>query len=142
MLRRTNFLRQQKDGFNYIIRHHRVIQDLFKKYSDAAENNMEKKLTVDKIVKELSLHAGIEEQIVYPLVRNRLPGKDPDAVAEELIADHQTAKNLLYDLENMTPEDSEYDVKVHHLINDINEHIGVSILSRPRISGDQQTLAV
>lgn len=65
------------------------------------------------------MHASIEEQILYPQVRKALG----DQYADRSLDEHQEVKDLLYKLENMKPEDSQYELTVRRLEDAVEDHV-------------------
>ena len=61
-----------------------------------------KRALVDRIIRELSVHAQIEEQIFYPVDRAAEVPQGVDIVLESL-EEHLVAKGMLADLEEMDP---------------------------------------
>jgi hemerythrin superfamily protein len=76
---------------------------------------------VDQIIRELSVHAAIEEAYFYPEVRKAL-GEGGELVDEGL-HEHQEVKQTLAALEDMDPIDAAYDQKVAGLIADVRHHV-------------------
>jgi hemerythrin-like domain-containing protein len=75
---------------------------------------------VDKIVEELSVHSGIEEQIFYPAAREVL---EDDSMVLEDLEEHHIMKWTLLELHGMQPEDERFDAKVKVLIDMVRHHI-------------------
>jgi hemerythrin superfamily protein len=76
---------------------------------------------VDQIIRELSVHAAIEEAYFYPEVKKAL-GEGGELVDESL-HEHQEVKETLAALEDMDPADAAYDQKVASLIADVRHHV-------------------
>ncbi len=76
---------------------------------------------VDQIIRELSVHAAIEEAYFYPEVRKAL-GEGGELVDESL-HEHQEVKETLAALEDMDPAEAAYDQKVASLIADVRHHV-------------------
>ena len=57
-----------------VLKHdHRTVDDLFSRFEKAGPRAYAtKRKLVDRIIRELSIHAAIEEQIFYPAVRHTL----------------------------------------------------------------------
>ena len=98
---------------------HRTVDELFDRYL-AGGDAKGKKGIVEEIIRELSIHASIEEQILYPGIRSVLP--DGDSLADEAIDEHKEVKELLADLDRMDPSDSDFDTKVRRVIEDVRHH--------------------
>ena len=111
------------DAFELITRDHRTVEELFTRFESMPSqdaNAAERKRLVDQIVHELSVHASVEEQVLYPAVRKAL--EQGEGVAEESLEDHQLVKEALRELEKMSPSDEGYDDRVIALIDEVREH--------------------
>ena len=102
-------------------RDHRTVEQLFGQYQEATTSPERKKEVVNQITRELSVHAAIEEEILYPTVREALP--DGDELAEESLREHQQAKQVLSDLDGMSGDDPEFDQRVGRLMEDFQHHV-------------------
>ena len=60
---------------------------------------------VTKVCNELKVHTTIEEEIFYPAVRAAIDDED---LLNEAQVEHQSAKELIAQLENMEPSDPLY----------------------------------
>ena len=76
---------------------------------------------VERMINELSVHAGIEEQVLYPTVRMEVP--DGRAMEEEARREHEEAKQTLRRLDRMDPSEPEFDSSVRQLIRDVRHHV-------------------
>ena len=100
---------------------HKKVQQLFKRFEGLGPNaSKTKKEVVDKIVEELSLHSGIEEQIFYPAAREVL---EDDSMVLEDLEEHHIMKWTLSELHGMRPEDERFDAKVRVLTELVRHHI-------------------
>jgi len=91
---------------------HKKVQQLFKRFEGLGPNaSKTKKEIADKIVEELSVHSGIEEQIFYPAAREVL---EDDSMVLEDLEEHHIMKWTLSELHGMRPEDERFDAKVIH----------------------------
>ena len=64
---------------------HKTVEQLFKKYEKTTAPQ-ERRTLVDRIVRELSVHAAIEEQVFYPVVRMTVP--DAEDITLESLEEH------------------------------------------------------
>ena len=99
---------------------HRTVEQLFRQYHQAPTNERKGEL-VNQIIRELSVHAAIEEEILYPTVREALP--DGDQLAQDGLQEHQAAKEILADLDKMSSDDAQFDHKVGQLMEDMEHHV-------------------
>jgi len=101
---------------------HKAVEQLFKRFEKAGDRaHVEKQNIVDRIVEALSVHAAIEEQVFYPVIRATVP--DTDALALESLEEHHIVKWVLSELESMSPEDERFDAKVTVLIENVRHHV-------------------
>jgi hemerythrin superfamily protein len=101
---------------------HKTVEDLFGRYEEAGEEAYkEKRNLVDRVIKELSVHASIEEDIFYPATRE-VRGETEQMVAEAY-QEHTKVKQTLAELETMGAEDPRFDQTVRGLIADVRHHV-------------------
>ncbi|HAS11964.1 MAG TPA: hemerythrin [Acidimicrobiaceae bacterium] len=99
---------------------HREVDELFRRV-----HLSEKPETIDELTKQivhdLSVHAAVEEQFVYPLLRAKVDGGS--AMADEAIEEHQQAKRLLADLEKLDAGSADHAKAMESLIETIRHHV-------------------
>ena len=101
---------------------HKTVEQLFKRFERAGDRaHVEKREIVDRIIEELSVHAAIEEQLFYPVVRATVP--ETEDIALESLEEHHIVKWVLSELETMTPEDEPFNAKVTILIENVRHHV-------------------
>ncbi|PZQ65046.1 MAG: hemerythrin [Phenylobacterium zucineum] len=108
------------DGVTLLMRDHRAVEDLFKAYEAAKDDHRRKAGIVAKITSELRVHMQIEEEIFYPASR---PFVDEQDTVNEAEVEHASAKDLMAQLEAMSPSDEYYDAKVKVLQEMIDHHV-------------------
>jgi hemerythrin superfamily protein len=98
---------------------HRTVEDLFARYKKLGPRAFKsKQRIVERLTKELSIHAGIEEQLLYPALR----AASSDGMVDEALSEHQEVKEELAALEKMKPEEAGYDDRVLQLMQDVTHH--------------------
>ena len=97
---------------------HREVAAMFEEY-EQLEAEAEKLALFNKIALALKVHTQIEEEIFYPEER----GEVEDDLLDEAYVEHQGAKNLIAEIEGMTPSDQFYDAKVKVLGEYITHHV-------------------
>ncbi len=107
------------DAVSDLMADHRKVEDLFKQYENAGENGEKKQRLVAQITNELRIHMTIEEEIFYPASRDFV---EADMVNEAEV-EHAGAKELMEQLEGMSPDDEYYDAKVKVLQEQIEHHV-------------------
>lgn len=73
------------------------------------------------IVTKLSQHDAIEELHFYPALRAALPNGDP--LADHARHDHQVVKELLHQIDDISPDSVEYDALLRKLISEVRAHV-------------------
>ena len=101
---------------------HRTMERLFKEFEGAGDRAyVTKRRIVDRIIEETSRHAAIEEQLLYPNVRAKVPGADAEVL--ESLEEHHVVKWLLAELESIQPDDERFDAVVAVLIENARHHV-------------------
>lgn len=100
---------------------HKLVDGLFEEYENA-KSITQKRALVQQICQELTIHAQIEEEVFYPVVKKAL--KDHDLVPEAVV-EHQTLKNLIAQLlsEEISDDKEMYDAKVKVLSEYVKHHV-------------------
>ena len=112
-----------QDAIALLTADHREVSDMFEQYEQLTDRaRASKQKLTDKICKALLVHTQIEEEILYPAVREAL--KDSDDMVDEAVVEHAAAKDLIQQLRDMDPEDDLYDAKVKVLGEEIEHHVG------------------
>ena len=102
---------------------HRKVEDLFEEYEAAKEDEDEGRTEIaERICKELTVHAQLEEEIFYPWLKENLDEEDMEMV-EEAYVEHASAKDLIAQIEGAGSADAEYDAKVKVLSEYIKHHV-------------------
>ena len=111
------------DAIQLVKQDHRAVEQLFKQFEKAeqAEKTAEMKRVVQKVVKELSVHAAMEEQILYPALRRAEESLEHDVL--EALEEHHLVKLTLLELDKMSPEDERYCAKMAVLIENVRHHV-------------------
>jgi hemerythrin superfamily protein len=117
--------RSEKDACDLLDADHRAVKRMFKEYEELmgsrARSAAQKKMDLARqICHELTVHAQIEEEIFYPALRAVL--KDTDLLAEAEV-EHQTAKDLIAQIEGMGEASEMFDAKVTVLGEYIDHHV-------------------
>ncbi len=101
---------------------HKEIRRLFtqfEKAGDGAEKTKGK--LVDQIIEILTVHTYIENEVMYPRVRELLPDLEDDVL--ESYEEHHVADVLVMELSTMKPGDERFDAKTTVLIENVRHHI-------------------
>jgi hemerythrin superfamily protein len=101
---------------------HKTVETLFRKFEQAGRNARKlKRKLVDQMVRELAVHAVIEEQVFYPAVRSKADAFEDDIL--EALEEHHVVKWLLKELEDLAPEAERFDAKVKVLMENVRTHV-------------------
>jgi hypothetical protein len=109
------------DAIALLIDDHKKVKKLFKDFEKVKEGNVEEKVAlVQQTLAELKVHTTIEEEIFYPAVRAVI---DDDDLMNEAEVEHDSAKDLIGQIESMEPEDPMYDARFSVLGEYVNHHV-------------------
>jgi hemerythrin superfamily protein len=107
------------DAIALLEQDHREVEGLYAQFEDA-EGNKEKAELARKICLALTVHAEIEEEILYPRAKKVLDESD---LVDEAEVEHASAKQLIAEIEEMTPRERLFDAKVKVLIEYVKHHV-------------------
>jgi hemerythrin-like domain-containing protein len=109
----------QPDAIELLTTDHAEVEQMFRQIESlpdgAARNDL-----IAGVVRELSVHAAIEEQVLYPVMRKQLP--DGDTLVQEAIDEHQQVKETLAAIERAESA-SERDPHLVSLIGNVRHHV-------------------
>jgi hemerythrin-like domain-containing protein len=75
----------------------------------------------DRIIKDLSVHAAVEEQVLYPTARAWVP--KGEALVREALDEHQEMKEDLAALEKCPPDSKDFDALMARIELEVRRHI-------------------
>jgi hemerythrin superfamily protein len=101
---------------------HKTVEKLFRGFEQAGDRAMKtKRRLVDQMIRELTVHAYIEEQLFYPAARAAAPDTTDHVL--ESIEEHHVVVWLLSELVGMDPADERFTAKVTVLIENVRHHV-------------------
>ena len=101
---------------------HKDIRRLFREFQDVGDNAVKTKAKlVRKIIKALTVHTYIENEVMYPEVRALLPDLEDDVL--ESYEEHHVADILCMELAALAPGAERFDAKTTVLIETVTHHI-------------------
>lgn len=101
---------------------HKKILKTFRDFEKAGENaEKEKGRLVKQMIELLTVHTYIENEVMYPRVRELLPELEDDVL--ESYEEHHVADVLVSELFAMKPGDERFDAKTTVLIELVSHHI-------------------
>jgi hypothetical protein len=98
---------------------HRTVKGLFREFENATRTADKQKLG-QEIIEELSIHSAIEEQLVYPLIRQQEAREEAVLNALE---EHHAVKVILAELDGMNADHERYAAKMHVVKESVEMHI-------------------
>jgi len=100
---------------------HDKVKKMFKDFEKLEANESEEKAQlVRQACAELKVHTQLENEIVYPAVREAI---EEDDLMDEALVEHQAAEELISQLEQMEPGDEMYDAKFTVLGEYVRHHV-------------------
>ncbi|MDF9716430.1 hemerythrin domain-containing protein [Nocardioides sp. ChNu-99] len=101
---------------------HQQILKTFSDFEAAGENALKtKQRLVDRMIELLTVHTYIENEVMYPRVRELVPDLEDDVL--ESYEEHHVADLLVVELAGLTPEAERFDAKTTVLIENVRHHI-------------------
>jgi hemerythrin superfamily protein len=113
------------DATALLARDHEHLRRLLEELAEAAAARaLDRKKALFRAFKEaLHVHATREEEVFYPAVMKLRSTWAREAVKEAL-EEHQAVDSIVAEIDQMDPEDSQYDAKVEGLRASVEHHIG------------------
>ena len=108
------------DAITTLTQGHQKVDTLFTRFGSGAAGG-DRRGTVEEIVQELSVHAAIEEQVLYPTVAEEVPGGQ--GLVDESLQEHQLVKETLTMIERLGPASPELDELMNSLIQHVRHHV-------------------
>jgi len=114
-----------KDACDLLDADHRAVKKMFKEFEELTKSRArsagQKKMELARqICRELTVHAQIEEEIFYPRLRESI--KDT-GMLDEAEVEHQSAKDLIAQIEAAPEIDDKTEAKVKVLGEYIDHHV-------------------
>ena len=101
---------------------HKEILRCFRDFEAAGERALKTKgRLVDKMIELLTVHTYVENEVMYPRVRELVPDLEDDVL--ESYEEHHVADVLVMELAAMKPEDERFTAKTTVLIESVRHHI-------------------
>ncbi|MFE3110145.1 hemerythrin domain-containing protein [Kitasatospora indigofera] len=101
---------------------HKEVRQLFRAFEAAGEDAPAVKADlVSRMVEALTVHTYIENEVMYPAVRELVPELESDIL--ESYEEHHVADVLCAELDAMDPGDERFDAKTTVLIESVGHHI-------------------
>jgi len=112
------------DAIRLLEADHKTVEGLFKRFEKLGPRAKKgKQDVVERIIKELAVHAAIEETVFYPAVREAIDDEKIDHMVLESLEEHHIVKWVLSELQGMSSEHERFDAKVTVLMENVRHHV-------------------
>ena len=111
------------DAIQMLKKDHKEVKALFKEFERfRGRAGKKQQPVVTQICQALTVHAQIEEELVYPVFKE-LRSQDIKDLVREAAEEHKLAKTLIGELTTLSPTDEQYEAKVTVLREYIQHHV-------------------
>ena len=113
----------RNDAIALLSKDHKEVKQLFRtfeKLAKAGAPGEERKTIATQICELLTIHATIEEELFYPAMRDQLQAHE---LLDEAEVEHAMVKELITQIQAMSPDDDLYDAKVKVLGEYVAHHV-------------------
>jgi hemerythrin superfamily protein len=108
------------DAIAVLKKDHAEVERLFVRF-ERSRSAPERRRLAERIVRELSIHAAVEEQLVYPRLRGRLDGSDGEVLLA--LEEHHFTKVALWEIDALPQESERLEPKVRVLAENVRRHV-------------------
>jgi hemerythrin superfamily protein len=108
-----------QDAISLLKADHRQVEEWFSEFESARSASKKQQLATS-ICDALTVHTTIEEEIFYPAFLQATEDKD---IHHEAVVEHDGAKQLIAQIQDMSPDDDYFDAKVTVLSEMIKHHV-------------------
>lgn len=114
-----------QDAISLLEADHRTVEGLFDAFQRADANDLERKGTlVQRACEELTMHAMIEEELLYPAARGALrDDKAHEDEVDESYVEHFLVKTLIEKFTQLKPGDPGFDATFMVLAENVKHHV-------------------
>lgn len=106
------------DAFQLLKTDHQKVSGIFDQI-EAGDGNTRQQLFT-QLKHELDVHAHIEETILYPVLKQAAETRE---ITLEAIEEHQEVKELLAELQGMSPDDDDWQDTLTELRENVEHHV-------------------
>ena len=100
---------------------HKEVRALFREFEKSTTTKARKGSIVKKVIELLTVHTYIENEVMYPQVRQLLPELEDDVL--ESYEEHHVADVLVMELAALKPGDERFEAKTTVLIENVRHHM-------------------
>jgi len=109
------------DVITLLKKDHKMVKNLFEEFKNLKSSKVQKKADIIADIKEaLTVHAQVEEELVYPAFMENRSMKE---LVSEALEEHHVTKMLLGELDVLQPDGERYDAKVKVLCEYLMHHV-------------------
>jgi iron-sulfur cluster repair protein YtfE (RIC family) len=109
------------DAIELLTTDHREVEQFFRQYEAATSDDGVAHYAAEQIISELSVHAAVEEMILYPMIRKADP--DQSVLVDHSLEEHQEVKELLATVDGRPANDPEVRKIFGKLKSAVEEHV-------------------
>lgn len=109
------------DAITLLTDDHREVVRLLDQVLGGALDSDELVEAINTIIHDLSVHAVAEEVVLYPTVRDELPGGP--ALADEALEEHARVERALADLDGRDPREQPIRDQVQRVAEEVKHHV-------------------
>jgi hemerythrin-like domain-containing protein len=108
------------DAIAVLKKDHAEVERLFTRF-EKAHSGPERRRLAERVVRELSIHSAIEEQLVYPRLRGRMDGAEGEVLLA--LEEHHFAKVTAAEIEALPEDSARLEPKVRVLADHVRRHV-------------------
>jgi len=123
-------------AIDLLLQQHQQVEGLFQKFKAGGEDRIQ---LIGRIAEALTLHAVLEEQYVYPMLKQHGMDEDFDRSEEE----HAEVKQIISQLLRMKQTDGQLETVMDQLISNVRLHVGLeerAVFPRLQAAADPKRL--
>jgi hemerythrin superfamily protein len=105
--------------FDMLKKDHKKVQELFDEFESAGDSRSKTRI-IQETLRELEVHAKLEETLIYPAIREKI---DDQEMMDEALEEHHVAHVLINELKRMKHNDERYQAKFTVLEESIKHHV-------------------
>jgi hemerythrin superfamily protein len=109
------------DALALLKKDHQTVEKLFARFEKRPSKDI-----ADRFVRELAIHATVEEQLFYPAIRQLAQAQkleEADEKVLEALEEHHVAKWVLSEIEDLDAGDERFQAKCMVLIESVRHHV-------------------
>ncbi len=110
-----------RDAIALLKQDHRTVSGLFDEFEKADEE--EQSTIAQRVCQLLTVHATIEEEILYPAAKEAFEDEESEDMVNEAEVEHGSAKELIAKIEGMSSDDEHFKATVKVLSEYIKHHV-------------------